>query len=145
MNLKHHKIIQFTVLLMFLGASTHTCFAETNACGPSEDESLNDEAIQDIIAEETDSCDAPDVDAISIQETMENAYMQNTDLDAARAGIARHPQHFNDFVELREGERLVNDPEYALQRGGAHPVMMTGPAVTVFNAEIELPNNLTES
>jgi len=28
---------------------------------------------------------------------------------------------------------------------GAHPVMMTGPAVTVFNAEIELPNNLTES
>ncbi|OFW93096.1 MAG: hypothetical protein A2W46_03270 [Alphaproteobacteria bacterium RIFCSPHIGHO2_12_42_13] len=87
MNLKHHKIIQFTALLMFLGASTHTCFAETNACGPSEDESLNDEAIQDIIAEETDSCDAPDVDAISIQETMENAYMQNTALDAARAGL----------------------------------------------------------
>ncbi|MDP1612748.1 MAG: diaminopimelate epimerase [Sulfuritalea sp.] len=28
---------------------------------------------------------------------------------------------------------------------GAHPVMMTGPATTVFSAEIELPNNLTES
>ncbi|MDP3511253.1 MAG: diaminopimelate epimerase, partial [Sulfuritalea sp.] len=56
---------------------------------------------------------------------------------------------------IRRG--LLDTPVRVATRGGelsiawdgaanaAAPVMMTGPATTVFSAEIELPNNLTES
>ena len=58
-------------------------------------------------------------------------------------------------VGIRRG--LLDTPVHVATRGGelsiawdgaanaAAPVMMTGPATTVFSAEIELPNNLTES
>ncbi|WP_310449284.1 diaminopimelate epimerase [Sulfuritalea sp.] len=62
---------------------------------------------------------------------------------AVVAGIRRGLLDTPVRVATRGGELSIAWAGSAAD--GAHPVLMTGPATTVFNAEIELPNNLTES
>ncbi|MDZ4252664.1 MAG: diaminopimelate epimerase [Sulfuritalea sp.] len=62
---------------------------------------------------------------------------------AVVAGIRRGLLDTPVRVATRGGELSIAWAGSAAD--GAHPVLMTGPATTVFSAEIELPNNLTES
>ncbi len=61
---------------------------------------------------------------------------------AVVAGIRRGLLDTPVRVATRGGELSI---AWDGARNAAAPVMMTGPATTVFSAEIELPNNLTES
>lgn len=62
---------------------------------------------------------------------------------AVVAGIRRGLLDTPVRVATRGGELSI---AWAGSAGdGAHPVLMTGPATTVFSAEIEIPNHLTES
>src|SRR3990167_5233443 len=78
MNVKRHKIINFTLLLTSMGLFSLPCVAQTEPL-----DSERDDAQTECIDPKSDEIK----DLTSIQETMENAYMQNTDLDATRAGL----------------------------------------------------------